>query len=141
MAGEDTRWHQRLENYSKALLQLNKAAELSQQRDLSELERQGLIQSFEFTHELAWKLMKDYFDYQGNPEIRGSRDATREAFKYGLIGDGEVWMDMIISRNQTSHTYDEKTAAEIADVILKKYLTLFNDFKEKMRGIQKSKES
>ncbi|MGB7842777.1 MAG: nucleotidyltransferase substrate binding protein [Salinimicrobium sp.] len=141
MAGEDIRWHQRLENYSKALLQLNKAAELSQQRDLSELERQGLIQSFEFTHELAWNLMKDYFDYQGNPEIRGSRDATREAFKYGLIGDGEVWMDMIISRKQTSHTYDEKTAAEIADVILKKYLARFNDFKEKMQGIQKSKES
>ncbi len=134
MAGEDIRWHQRLENYSKALLQLNKAGELSRQRALSELERQGLIQSFEFTHELAWNLMKDYFAYQGNPEIRGSRDATREAFKYGLISDGEIWMNMIVSRNQTSHTYDEKTAAEIAEAILNKYLSLFNDFQGKNAG-------
>lgn len=138
MAGEDIRWQQRLENYEKALLQLNKAAQLSRERPLSELERQGLIQSFEFTHELAWNVMKDYFTYQGNPEIRGSRDASREAFKNGLISDGETWMDMIVSRNQTSHTYDEKTAVEIAEVILNKYLILFNDFRKKMQKLKKS---
>lgn len=138
MAGEDIRWQQRVENYEKALLQLNKAAQLSRERPLSELERQGLIQSFEFTHELAWNVMKDYFTYQGNPEIRGSRDASREAFKNGLISDGETWMDMIVSRNQTSHTYDEKTAVEIAEVILNKYLILFNDFRKKMQKLKKS---
>lgn len=138
MAGEDIRWQQRLENYEKALLQLNKAAQLNRERPLSELERQGLIQSFEFTHELAWNVMKDYFTYQGNPEIRGSRDASREAFKNGLISDGETWMDMIVSRNQTSHTYDEKTAVEIAEVILNKYLILFNDFRKKMQKLKKS---
>ena len=89
---EDIRWQQRLENYHRALNKLNKAAKLSEERSLTELEEQGLIQSFEFTHELAWNVMKDYFTYQGNPEIRGSRDATREAFKVGLITNGEVWI-------------------------------------------------
>jgi len=89
---EDIRWQQRLENYHRALNQLNKAAKLSEERSLTELEEQGLIQSFEFTHELAWNVMKDYFTYQGNPEIRGSRDATREALKVGLITNGEVWI-------------------------------------------------
>lgn len=103
---------------------------------MTELEEQGLIQSFEFTHELAWNVMKDYFTYQGNLEIRGSRDATREAFKVGLISDGEVWMDMIISRNKTTHTYDEKTAREISNNILKQYVELFNDFKQKMDNLR-----
>ena len=81
---EDVRWHQRLSNYNKALLQLNKAVEIANKRTLTDLEQQGLIQSFEFTHELAWNVMKDYFYYQGNTEIRGSRDATREAFKFNF---------------------------------------------------------
>jgi nucleotidyltransferase substrate binding protein (TIGR01987 family) len=140
MAGEDIRWHQRLKNYEKALIQLNKATDLSKERDLSELERQGLIQSFEFTHELAWNVIKDYFAYQGNPEIRGSRDATREAYKFGLIHNGEAWMDMIISQNKTTHTYDEKTAIEIVNAILKKYVALFNNFKEKMLSIRNAAE-
>ncbi|WP_373056707.1 nucleotidyltransferase substrate binding protein [Zunongwangia sp. H14] len=140
MAGEDIRWHQRFKNFEKALIQLNKATDLSKKRELSELEKQGLIQSFEFTHELAWNVMKDYFAYQGNPEIRGSRDATREAFKFGLIKDGDTWMDMIISRNRTTHTYDEETAIEIVDAILEKYAAQFNNFKEKMLSISKEAE-
>lgn len=137
MGNEDIRWHQRLSNYKKGLTQLNKAIEISQQRELTELERQGLIQSFEFTHELAWNVMKDYFYYQGNSEIRGSRDATREAFKYNLIDNGEVWMDMIISRNKTTHTYDEETANEIVRRILNDYIFLLNDFGKKMTEIKK----
>lgn len=137
MGKEDIRWHQRLNNYKKGLTQLNKAVEISQQRELNELERQGLIQSFEFTHELAWNVMKDYFYYQGNTEIRGSRDATREAFKYNLISSGEVWMDMITSRNKTTHTYDEETANEIVRRILNDYIFLLNDFEKRMTEIKK----
>lgn len=111
---------------------MNKAVEIAGERRLSELEQQGLIQSFEFTHELSWSLMKDFFSHQGNTEIRGSRDATREAFATELISDGEIWMDMIASRNKTSHTYDESTANEIADNILNHYVGLFNDFGAKM---------
>ena len=131
----DTRWQQRLASYGRALAQLDRAVELSKARGLSELERQGLIQAFEFTHELAWKLMKDYFVYQGNPAITGSRDAVREAFKQGLIEDGEGWMEMIHSRNQTVHAYSEKVAAEIAARITELYTTLFRAFRTRMLGL------
>ncbi|BCS54479.1 nucleotidyltransferase substrate binding protein [Geobacter sp. SVR] len=129
----DIRWQQRFANYQKALRQLGKAVELSRQRSLSELERQGLIQGFEFVHELAWNVMKDFFDYQGNTVIMGSRDATREAFKRNLVHDGEGWMDMIVSRNKSSHTYNEETAAEIADKVLTHYWSLFQEFETRMQ--------
>lgn len=129
---EQIRWKQRLQNYEKALTQLRSAITLSTQRDLSDLEKQGLIQSFEFTHELAWNVMRDYFIYQGNSDITGSRDAIRESFNKGLITDGEVWMEMIISRNQTSHTYNQKIANEIVTKIIQCYGDLFEKFLIKM---------
>lgn len=132
----DIRWQQRLANYSKALEQLGNAIATSQQRPLSELEKQGLIQAFEFTHELAWNVMKDYFAWQGNPAITGSRDAAREAFQKGLIGDGEGWMEMIKSRNQTSHTYQQKIADEIAGKIIEQYFPLFQAFLRTMMGLK-----
>lgn len=128
----DIRWKQRLANYRKAFGRLDDAVLLSRQRDLSDLERQGLIQAFEFTHELAWNLMKDWFDYQGNFQISGSRDATREAFRMGLIQDGETWMEMIRSRNQSSHTYNPETAAEIAGAIDARYWVAFRLFLDSM---------
>ncbi len=140
MENPDIRWHQRLSNYNKALVQLNRAAEISKKRELSELEQQGLIQSFEFTHELAWKVMKDFFNFQGNTEIHGSRDATRVAFKDGLINNGEVWMEMIVSRNQTSHTYDEVIAQKITKNILRKYIDWFNSFSEKMNELREGEQ-
>ena len=136
MMAEDIRWQQRLSNFQKALGQLNKAVELSFEKDLTDLEKQGLIQAFEFTHELAWNVMKDYFEYQGNTSITGSRDATREAFNKGLITDGENWMEMINSRNQSSHTYNEDTAEEIVEKVKHFYLKLFIDFQNKMEEIR-----
>lgn len=127
------RWQQRLMNYEKALSQLMTAVNLSKQRCLSELEKQGLIQAFEFTHELAWNVMEDYFFYQGNTSITGSRDAVRESFSKGLISDGEGWMEMIASRNQTSHTYNLEVANEITEKIISQYCELFNNF---LRGMQ-----
>ena len=124
----DIRWLQRLENYTKALSNLTEAVELATQRPLSNLEKQGLIQSFEFTHELAWNVMKDYFAYQGNPSITGSRDAVREAFSKNLVTNGDVWMSMIKSRNQTSHTYNQGIADEITDLILNRYHAEFMSF-------------
>lgn len=128
---EDIRWKQRFENYLKALGQLQK---FIAKGNLNELEEQGLIQAFEFTHELAWNVMKDYFEYQGNTTITGSRDATREAFQKGLIQDGAQWMEMIKSRNQSTHTYNESTANEIRDRILNYYYDLFVSFKDKMEA-------
>ena len=132
----DLRWQQRLANYARALQQLGSAVATSKQRPLSELEKQDLIQAFEFTHELAWNVMKDYFAYQGTPDITGSRDAAREAFQKGLIEDGEGWMEMIKSRNQTSHTYQQKIADEIAGHIVERYFPLFQHFLHKMSSLQ-----
>ena len=129
------RWEQRLANYAKALAQLDSAVKLSSLRNLSELEKQGLIQAIEFTHELAWNVMKDYFAYQGNPSITGSRDAVRESFNKGLIIDGEGWMAMIASRNQTSHTYNLQVANEIVEKIIHQYAIHFDDFLHRMQQL------
>lgn len=129
MSNLDIRWKQRLHNFLKALSQLEQAVELTKKKELSDLEKQGLIQAFEFTHELAWNVMKDYFDYQGAAElITGSRDATREAFQKGLITNGDDWMDMIKSRNKTSHTYNLSVAQEIVSKIIGTYFTHLKNF-------------
>lgn len=132
----DIRWQQRFSHYQKALLQLSRAVELSRQRPLSEIEKQGLIKAFEFTHELAWNVMKDYFEYQGNTSITGSRDATREAFRRDLVADGEGWMEMIQSRNKTSHTYNQDVADEIAGKVTAEYRDLFVAFEKKLQDLK-----
>ncbi|MDO9106377.1 MAG: nucleotidyltransferase substrate binding protein [Methylovulum sp.] len=128
----DVRWQQRFANYKKALAQLKNAVELSRQRPLSLLEKQGVIQAFEFTHELAWNVLKDYLTDQGNSMIKGSKDATREAFKVELIADGEQWMAMIQSRNVSSHTYDEQTAQHLVTAIIQDYFPLFEVLQAEM---------
>lgn len=127
MPNLDIRWKQRLENFQKAFAELSDGINIKRERSLSKLEMQGLIQGFEFTHELAWNTLKDFFVYQGNSNIMGSRDATREAFKRGLIEDGEVWMDMIQSRNLSSHTYNKETAEKIVNSIDKHYYKAFEN--------------
>ena len=122
---EDIRWKQRLHNFNNALRTLTEASALAQQRPLTQLEMQGLIQGFEFTHELAWNVLKDYLESKGYSGLIGSRDTTRTAFKNELIADGEVWMDMIKDRNQTTHTYNLKVAERIAQDILQRFYPAF----------------
>ncbi len=135
MSTQDMRWQQRFQNFLKAFVLLESAVRKFNDEGLSELEEQGLIQRFEFTHELAWNVLKDYFEYQGNTEITGSRDAAREAFNKGLIQDGDGWMEMIKSRNKSSHTYNEETAKELVEQIVQSYYTLFSVFKDKMTSL------
>ncbi|MFM2069416.1 MAG: hypothetical protein RLZZ584_4325, partial [Pseudomonadota bacterium] len=137
-AAPDIRWHQRLANYQRALAQLQAAVTLQAQRPLSELEQQGLIQAFEFTHELAWNVMKDFFVHQGRGDIAGSRDATRAAFAVQLVEDGEGWMEMITSRNQSSHTYNRATADALAGRITGRYTALFERFARRMAERQQA---
>jgi nucleotidyltransferase substrate binding protein (TIGR01987 family) len=117
----DVRWQQRFQNYQLALTRLSAAVALSQQRPLSDLERQGLVQAFEFTHELAWNVLKDYLEEQGVMEIIGSKTVSRAAFRSGLIEDGEAWMEMIKARNLSSHTYQEEIAENIVKAILARF--------------------
>ena len=137
---KDIRWQQRLSNYNKALAQLEEAVKLSRERKLSDLEQQGIIQAFEYTHELAWNTMKDYFEYQGDSSIKGSRDAARAAFKVEIITNGEEWMDMIRSRNKTSHTYNQETADEIFNAIVDHYYKAFKQFQQKMEEIKSGEQ-
>ena len=121
MSNPDLRWIQRFQNYRQALSRLTAAVKLSRERPLSELEQQGLIQGFEYTHELGWNVLKDYLEEQGFVSIIGSKGATREAFKNGLVEDGEAWMDMIKARNLTSHTDKTEVAEDIVKDILGRF--------------------
>ena len=131
----DIRWIQRFDNYGRALQTLRNAAELATQRPLSELEQQGLIQGFEFTHELAWNLLKDFLEAQGIAGLIGSRDAIRTAFKNGLLEDGETWMEMIKARNLSSHTYQQDLAQRIATDILTRFYPAFVALELKMQSM------
>jgi nucleotidyltransferase substrate binding protein (TIGR01987 family) len=128
----DIRWIQRFSNFKNALKQLNEACIQSQSRELNDLEKQGLIKAFEFTFELSWLVIKDYFEYQGNPNIRGSRDAFKVALKYNVIENGGVWMKMIETRNITAHTYDEDIIEGIISIVVSVFIKELNSFEEKM---------
>lgn len=137
---QDIRWKQRFANYVKAMQCLASAVDLSKKRALSELEQQGLIQSFEFTHELAWNVLKDYLEYKGIIGLIGSKDATRSAFKNGLIDLGEDWMDMIKARNQTSHAYNNVISQQIVIDILQRFYPALANMQQKFLIFSKQPE-
>ncbi len=134
---QDIRWQQRFKNFRKALGQLQK---FINKDDLSELEKQGLVKAFEYTFELAWNTIKDFLTYRGQKDIYGPRDAIRIAFTQGLIEDGEKWMDMLQSRNMTSHTYNEEVAEEICQSVKETYYSLFCKLDEKLFGVASNLE-
>ena len=131
----DIRWRQRFDNYQRALQTLSRAVALSAERPLSELEQQGLIQVFEFTHELAWNMLKDFLEAQGIAGLIGSRDAIRTAFKNGLLQEGETWMEMIKARNLCSHTYQLELANRLAAEILQRFYPAFVALEQKMQEL------
>jgi nucleotidyltransferase substrate binding protein (TIGR01987 family) len=137
LSKEDVRWVQRFNNFSKVFAQLTDAVELSRQRELSNLEKQGLVQAFEYTHELAWNTLKDFLENRGVTGFYGSRDVTRAAFRAELIENGEAWMAMIDSRNQTTHTYDEETVLKVVADVTGSY---YNEMKALLDTMNKLKE-
>lgn len=104
MKPKEIRWRQRFQNFEKAYNQLHEA--MIRVEQLSTLEKEGLIQRFEYTFELAWKTMKDYLESQ-EVTVGYPREVIKSAFHYGLIKDGEVWMDMLEKRNLMARTYEE----------------------------------
>jgi len=152
MSQKDIRWEQRFSNYEKALEKLHQAVEkiktdftlddegkIDDDEFLDDIIKEGLIQRFEYTHELAWNVMKDFLGEIGEVKMFGSKDATKEAFAAEMIQDGEVWMDMVQSRNKTSHTYNENTANEIFLKIMHHYHPAFLAFRDKMEGLRSGK--
>lgn len=123
----DIRWMQRYNNYIRALDLLEAAVRIDKPSDL---EIEGMIQRFEHTFELAWKTLKDFLEDRGFAEIVGSKEAIRLAFANGIITDGEIWMDMIRSRNLSTHIYDSNKALQIANDIRSLYLPCYKQLRQ-----------
>lgn len=126
MEEKTERWRQRLATFGKALVRMDEVVTLWHSRKLSDLERDGMIQRFEYTQELAWKLLKNYIEYQGEAQLGGSRDTIRQAFRLGLIENSEPWFDMLESRNLTSHVYDEATEMTVIERIVDTYYPILS---------------
>lgn len=121
----DIRWRQRFENYGKALAQLE---EFLAQPQLNKFEAQGLIQCFEYTFELGWKVLKDYLEAQGL-SAPTPRAAIQQAFQIGLISNGHAWIDALEKRNLMAHTYDEQRADEAVRLIRTEYSQFLQSLK------------
>lgn len=133
---QDIRWQQRFKNFSKAFIQLEKAVKLGSYTDL---EREGLIQRFEYTYELAWKTLQDFLEFTGYVDVKGPRPVIEQAFKNGIIEDGNGWMAMKKSRELTSHTYNEDTANAIAAAIISRYYPVFQSLIAKLEAERSGK--
>lgn len=130
----NNRWLQRFQNYQRSLFHLKN--EVTQYGNTNiDVIKKGIIQSFEITHELSWKLMQDILREEGESELYGSKSATRLAFNRGLINQGEIWLEMIKSRNLTVHTYDQQMINEEFDKIIHLYLPVFTSFEQKVSMI------
>ena len=115
---KEIRWKQRFENFDKSYKLLKK---YSNQEITTELERAGIIQFFEMTFELAWKVLKDYLESEGYM-VKSPRETVKQAFQIGLIDNGHIWIDALSNRNLTTHTYDEELATKMTSEILNAYL-------------------
>ncbi|WP_373894749.1 nucleotidyltransferase substrate binding protein [Virgibacillus sp. CBA3643] len=128
MEQKDIRWRQRFENFERSYKLLDKYANKSID---NELERAGIIQFFEMTFELSWKVLKDYLENEGFI-VKSPRQTFKQAFQNGLIDDGHVWMRALEKRNLTVHTYDEDVAKEFVDEILTSYLPEISTLYDKL---------
>lgn len=122
MPKQDIRWKQRFQNFDRAVILLREPIE----RDittLSDLEKEGTVQRFEFALELAWKTLKDYLEYGGQViEPVTPRSVIKEAFAARILHDGQVWIDMLDHRNLLSHTYNAETFENAVLAIRDRYL-------------------
>ncbi len=123
MSAEDIRWQRRLHSLRRVLAAQDEAMALMAARPLSWLEKQGVIQGFEYCYALGWHTLQDFLLWQGIEGLIGSRDTLREGFSRGLIADGTGWMQMLSDRNRTSHTRNEETAEAILRNIQRKRST------------------
>jgi len=115
---KELRWKQRFKNFTRAYQQL--ASVIDRTPSLSDLEKEGMIQRFEYTFELAWKTLKDYLDSQA-VEAAFPREVIKQSFHYELIGNGEIWMDMLERRNMLAYTYNKDNFHQAVDLIVNNY--------------------
>jgi len=120
---QDIRWKQRYQNFSKAFKQLT---EVVAKESLNKFEQAGMIQIFEFTFELAWKVLKDKLNYEGF-NLQVPREVLKQAFQSNYIKDGSTWIDALDKRNLMSHTYDENRSNEAISLIKNKYFIVLQE--------------
>jgi nucleotidyltransferase substrate binding protein (TIGR01987 family) len=128
MVDLDIRWRQRFQNFERAFLLLEKYIGKS---DLSEIERAGLIQFFEMTLELSWKLMKDFLESESFV-VNSPRETVKQAFQIGLIENGHSWIDALTDRNLATHTYNEEVAIKLVESIHTTYFEELRKFYNRM---------
>jgi nucleotidyltransferase substrate binding protein (TIGR01987 family) len=122
------RWMYRFDNYKRAFNLLREAIETLEQRDLSQLEKEGIIQRFEYTWELAWKVLRDYLEHEGVVLDKITpASVIKAAFEAKIINKGEIWMKALDARNKMSHQYNFKKFEEIIQDIQAHYLSLFDE--------------
>lgn len=126
---QDIRWKQRFQNFEKAFLFLKRAKELP---SLDELQSAGLIQSFEFTFELAWKTVKDYLENMGLP-LKYPREVLKQAFQSELIKEGALWLEMLEKQNELTHTYDEAQTKRAVRLICDNYFPAIQQLYEALK--------
>jgi len=131
MDDHDVRWKQRRDNFRKAISQLK---EFIEKPELNKFEKQGLIQCFEYTFELAWKTMKDYLEEQGF-SIKSPRMAIQTGFQIQLLKDGHVWIDALEKRNLMAHTYDENLTNEAEKLIRTTYYGMLQELFSALEGM------
>lgn len=123
---QDIRWKQRFQNYSRAYALLREALEID--HELSQLEQEGVIQRFEFTFELAWKVIKDRLEYDGLLIDKISpKSVIRIAHQNHYLSHAEDWLKMVGDRNLMSHTYDFQKFEKVIEELRAKYLTCFEE--------------
>ena len=129
MNHDDIRWKQRFNNFEKSLKFLKDAV---YRTHLSELEKAGVIQTYEFTFELAWKTVKDYLEEKG-VSVKFPRDTIKEGFRYEILEDGDLWIDMLEKRNLMSHAYDEAKAEIAYKLIINEYFKMLEQLYKKLK--------
>lgn len=133
MENQDVRWRQRQQNFNKALSHLEQSLDISEP-DI--VQRAGIVQFFEMTFELAWKMLKDYLEGQGFVGLNSPRTVLKQAFESGLIVDGHRWLQILRDRNLMTHTYDETTAVTVEALIRETYAPLMQDLHKMMVGLE-----
>lgn len=127
ISSQDIRWKQRFQNYEKAFKRLSHAIEVVKSAPDDDLLQSGLVQTYEYTFELAWKTLKDYLTLEGF-EVRSPRETIRQGFQSGYIMNGEDWLQTLADRNLTTYIYDDEIIAQVLSDIFERYFFLLQDF-------------
>ena len=120
----------KLTNFHNAMSRLKEGVQKWDEAD--DLARDGLIQRFEFTFELAWKTLKTCFEEEGLIGLNSPKTVLREAYAAGLLKSEELWLAMLQDRNSTAHIYSEQVAVQICRRIQERYLDAFADLFEQL---------